>query len=679
MTVISTKSEWFYRRQLRQFALISGLFVLLIGLLIIPQAWGSESKRDIVMMVDNSGSMKKNDPKFLAHRALEAFVSQNNDDVRLALITFDKNVNLTVPFTPLTITSRPVLFDAIKKIDYSGSLTNSPAALERAIFEIALHGRDDADKSIIFITDGIVDTGNKIRDRQQEEWMQEELSLLASKLNIRIFGIAFAEAANYQLLQTLVSKTEGDYFKVLTADELPGVFARLKALSRPVATPMPQEPPQPKLALEPQPTIESIKENQDIDENNNLSASKITETLSAEDPLESEERLIPPQPINVPMMLFNKARSFYTGKEVLIYSVTFVSLIALATMLLLRKSIFPGLTAKSSHDSTLRDGQRRAFLIDINNHTSTRNHPLSKRITKIGRVNGGITNKDIHHLIIDRPTIGREHALIEYKDESYWLIDQDSTNGTFIDGERIKGRVRLKDGNRFSFHDVDFIFSVPELSKIEKTVSVSAIDSRVEIEQDEDVIITRKADNRRYQKTPSVVPMNFNKADFKISAYRHPKDKMGIKSAKKDQEITKTFSTLDLQKRNSPGLSEDESHKSISDREIPRETPKSSPELKFYSQSESGTEKLDTDQLPDANIEDWAQRAEQSDTEEIQVIAISETDKKATDQLESIRQDTIKLDSTEKMPSSDKKKEVDESKNSDTEEILPDTFKLGPR
>ena len=150
----------------------AAMSILVLNLLLVPQAWGGESKRDIVMMVDNSGSMKKNDPEFLAHRALKTFISTNDDDTRLALITFDKDVKLTVPFTPLTDTSRPILFDTINEIDYSGPLTNSPAALERAIFEFALHGREDADKLIIFITDGIVDTGNKARDKQQEDWMQ---------------------------------------------------------------------------------------------------------------------------------------------------------------------------------------------------------------------------------------------------------------------------------------------------------------------------------------------------------------------------------------------------------------------------------------------------------------------------------------------------------------------------
>ena len=48
--------------------------------------------------------------------------------------------------------------------------------------------------------------------------------------------------------------------------------------------------------------------------------------------------------------------------------------------------------------------------------------------------------------ILDR-VVSKEHALVTYADAAYWLQDMGSRNGTFVNGTRITGRTRLKDGD----------------------------------------------------------------------------------------------------------------------------------------------------------------------------------------------------------------------------------------
>jgi pSer/pThr/pTyr-binding forkhead associated (FHA) protein len=55
------------------------------------------------------------------------------------------------------------------------------------------------------------------------------------------------------------------------------------------------------------------------------------------------------------------------------------------------------------------------------------------------------------------------HAFIEYKDHNFYVVDQDSVNGTFVNGTRIekKERIILKGGDEISFDKYGFKFLCP--------------------------------------------------------------------------------------------------------------------------------------------------------------------------------------------------------------------------
>ena len=62
--------------------------------------------------------------------------------------------------------------------------------------------------------------------------------------------------------------------------------------------------------------------------------------------------------------------------------------------------------------------------------------------------------------MIPQTTIGRRHALIEYKDFAFWIIDQGSINGTFVNGKK-STRSYLADGDRLTFGSVTALFRLP--------------------------------------------------------------------------------------------------------------------------------------------------------------------------------------------------------------------------
>ena len=62
--------------------------------------------KDVILVLDNSGSMKKNDPNFLASRAVTEFISSLDAATRIGIIIFDQVVSLVMPLTQLSVESR---------------------------------------------------------------------------------------------------------------------------------------------------------------------------------------------------------------------------------------------------------------------------------------------------------------------------------------------------------------------------------------------------------------------------------------------------------------------------------------------------------------------------------------------------------------------------------------------
>jgi pSer/pThr/pTyr-binding forkhead associated (FHA) protein len=82
---------------------------------------------------------------------------------------------------------------------------------------------------------------------------------------------------------------------------------------------------------------------------------------------------------------------------------------------------------------------------------------LDQEAIKIGR---GKQND----LIIDSPAISSFHATIEFRNMSFYLEDQRSTNGTMLNERRLEANhhVRLKDGDRITFATHPFLFKMAD-------------------------------------------------------------------------------------------------------------------------------------------------------------------------------------------------------------------------
>ena len=394
---------------------------------------GSPLIKDVVLVLDNSGSMKKNDPQFLTKHAVTEFINNLDESTRAAIIIFDQDVHSAVPLTDISSTSRQGLLDSLSQINYKGLYTNSPAAIESAIYDLKNNGREEARKVIVFMTDGIVDTGNADRDLEKTKWLKEDLAADAADAGIRIFGIAFTENADFELIQSLAQKTEGEYYRALLADDLQNVFSKLNTLIN--------KPDEPEIIEEPQPRI----------------IEKIVERVVEAKP----EPII----IEVPAAQPQPADESERKRSMLILVALAVLILAVIAMVLM---LLRGSKSKSLDEETAQE----AYLNDIHGITKQATFALGNKPTMLGRVAG----KDIEFLnyyVIPETTIGRRHSLIEYKDFSYWIVDQGSINGTFVNDKPVTTEVRLKHGDIIRLHKIEFEFVIPEMVDSGMTVIAS--------------------------------------------------------------------------------------------------------------------------------------------------------------------------------------------------------------
>src|SRR5207247_11245843 len=61
-------------------------------------------------------------------------------------------------------------------------------------------------------------------------------------------------------------------------------------------------------------------------------------------------------------------------------------------------------------------------------------------------------------LVVPEPSVATSHAKLQRREGVWVLVDLDSTNGTFVDGERVKGDAPLAPGATVRFGDVQLVF-----------------------------------------------------------------------------------------------------------------------------------------------------------------------------------------------------------------------------
>jgi pSer/pThr/pTyr-binding forkhead associated (FHA) protein len=78
-------------------------------------------------------------------------------------------------------------------------------------------------------------------------------------------------------------------------------------------------------------------------------------------------------------------------------------------------------------------------------------------------------------LSLEDQRLSRRHAMIQYQNDGFYLVDLNSTNGSFVNGEQIRRSTRLNNGDRVRLGSLSFLFFVCEDDHTLPTVSAELL------------------------------------------------------------------------------------------------------------------------------------------------------------------------------------------------------------
>jgi len=405
------------------------------------------ASRDVILVLDNSGSMRKNDPQRLAPSAVAQFIQRQSPDTRVGVVLFGESAELVTPLTAAGSASFDDFRRATDKLDYTGRWTQTAGAVERALYELRINGRPGALRAVVVMTDGLIDTGDKRKDEELSSWLRGSLASQAAADGIQIYGIAFTERADYLLLESIASATGAEYFRALRPEDLDGTLQRIDStigntarVAPAPAAPQYQSPEAPRSGLA-----------QD-------QGAVATPT----------ERIVYLPAADAATTAPSTGGGIVSA---LLWSLAVVVLAALAWTVWQNRARLATLLPQAGAGGAGADLDGHgltAVLYDVYDPADIKRHEVGEKPVVIGRVSGSDPKMD--YVVVDERTVGRWHATIERRGQTFWIRDEGSVNGTFVNDQRITGEHPLKHGDMVRVHRHEFEFVIPELFDSDRTM-----------------------------------------------------------------------------------------------------------------------------------------------------------------------------------------------------------------
>ncbi|MGE0706669.1 MAG: VWA domain-containing protein [Planctomycetota bacterium] len=194
------------------------LLAAMVGCTSAPLAEGVRPEgRRVVLLLDASTSMRKNDPQGAAPEGAQLLLGLVGSEDSVGVLTYAAEAEVRRPLSPAG-SARQGLAQALSQIPRDG-ITDFAEALDTARRMLAA-GNAPPGSPLILLTDGVPYRGRRQHDGPVLKEVLDQIA--ASKW--RIFAIALGEEAATPFLARIVAATGGAVFPVASADNLLEAF-----------------------------------------------------------------------------------------------------------------------------------------------------------------------------------------------------------------------------------------------------------------------------------------------------------------------------------------------------------------------------------------------------------------------------------------------------------------------
>ncbi len=202
--------------------------VLLIALLggEVETVAAEEPAADLRILIDVSGSMKKNDPKNLRIPALKLMTDLIPKGSRAGVWIFAQGVRPLVPYAVVDGKWQRRARKAASRIHSRGLFTHIEKALAAAAFDAGEQAQGE--RIVLLMTDGVVDVSKKPGESEasRKRILEQQLPAL-EKAGYTVHTIALSRNADLELLKQIALATDGWFELAEDAETLNRIFLRM--------------------------------------------------------------------------------------------------------------------------------------------------------------------------------------------------------------------------------------------------------------------------------------------------------------------------------------------------------------------------------------------------------------------------------------------------------------------
>ena len=179
-----------------------------------------ELNKNVILLIDNSGSMRNTDPNKLSVVAASMLIDTINENSSLNIIAFGDKAAAAHKLSDKP--SKEVLKKELQGLKFDSGSTNLKEGIKEALSQLqGISG----ESTIIVLSDGKEDPAGGLTDSHMKEL--SSLSEQAGDMKIKINCIGLSKYADEAVLSDITSKTGGNYFPCDNPSELFNIFSKI--------------------------------------------------------------------------------------------------------------------------------------------------------------------------------------------------------------------------------------------------------------------------------------------------------------------------------------------------------------------------------------------------------------------------------------------------------------------